>query len=112
MLEFIFKSGNPQFKTLNPYASALKKVFQENPKKEIKTEEQEGPQKKEAIKNPPSAEEPEADSVRNKKSGTVRLSCGILIATIGMSLKITRRSSSRSRTFAITGVGSPKGRRQ
>lgn len=72
--EKMFIEANPQFKTLNLYDSSLKKVFQENPKKEIKTEEQEGPQKKEAIKNPPSAEEPEADSVRNKKTGRKKLS--------------------------------------
>ena len=72
--EKMFIEANPQFKTLNLYDSSLKKVFQENPKKDIKTEEQEGPQKKEAIKNPPSAEEPEPDSVRNKKTGKRKLS--------------------------------------
>lgn len=73
--EKMFIEANPQFKTLNLYDSSLKKVFQENTKKEIKAEEQEeGPQKKEAIKNPPSAEEPETDTEKNKKTGRKKLS--------------------------------------
>lgn len=72
--EKMFIEANPQFKTLNLYDSNLKKVFQENPKKEIKAEERAGPQTKEAVKNPPTVEEPEADSVRNKKAGRKKLS--------------------------------------
>jgi len=48
--EKMFIEANPQFKSVNVYDSSMKKVFQENDKKEMQQEATKAPEKKEALK--------------------------------------------------------------
>jgi hypothetical protein len=72
--ERMFIEANPQFKTLNVYDANLRKVFIENPKKDISGEDKEVPQKKEAVKNSQGANEIETPSAGTKKTGKKKLS--------------------------------------
>ena len=63
--EKMFVEANPQFKTLNVYDASMKKMYQENDKRETKQEPSKAPEKKETQKK---GENEDDDSTTQKKS--------------------------------------------
>ena len=61
----MFIEANPQFKTLNVYDASMKKMYQENEKRETKQEPSKAPEKKETVKK--GVNEEEDDSTTQKK---------------------------------------------
>ena len=61
----MFIEANPQFKTLNLYDASMKKIYQENEKRETKQEPSKAPEKKETVKK--GVNEGEDDSTAQKK---------------------------------------------